>query len=107
MNERCYSAIHKAVSSLVTGSSQKIPAAGTTPRGHSPLDSFMVPTVEGWNSTSQNHGTAGNREAGGFVNRAVRSHENQDPTLSWEKRTLLSKFIKGCMSLSDGIEVMS
>ena len=30
-------------------------------------------SVERWNSTSQTQGTAGNREAGGFVNCAVRT----------------------------------
>ena len=43
------STIHKAAGSLVTG----IPVAGTTPRGHSPIDSFTDGTVKWWNSTRQ------------------------------------------------------
>ena len=31
----------------------KKPPAGTTPRGHSPIDGFMIGMVERWNSTSQ------------------------------------------------------
>ena len=41
-----------------------IPAAG-------PIDGCRDGMVEWWNSTRQNRGTAGNREAGGFVNSAV------------------------------------
>ena len=41
-----------------------VPAAG-------PIDGFRDGTVERWNGTRQNHGMAGNREAGGFVNSAV------------------------------------
>ena len=42
-----------------------VPAAG-------PIDGFRDGMVERWNGTRQNHGTAGNREAGGFVNSAVK-----------------------------------
>ena len=45
-------------------SQRSIPATG-------PIDSFRDGMVEGWNSTRQNHGMAGNREAGGFVNSTV------------------------------------
>ena len=44
-----YSAIHKAAGSLVTG----ILAAGTTPRGRSPIDGFMDGMVKWWNSIRQ------------------------------------------------------
>ena len=64
------SAIHKATETLVTGRSLqngKNAVAGTTLRDHSPIDGFMA-FQELYQS---NHGMAGNREAGGFVNSAI------------------------------------
>ena len=70
-----YSAIHKAAGSLVTGRSQKncwlehppevVPASSSH---WQPMDTFLFHR----NCTSWNHGTAGNPEAGGSVNSAVR-----------------------------------
>ena len=49
---------------------ESIPASGS----HSqPMDTFLFHG----NCTSQSHGTAGNHEAGGFVNSAVRSHSHR------------------------------
>ena len=63
------SAIHKAAGSLVTGHSQKSCWLEPPPEAVPPL---MASGLEQWNDEHQsNHGTARNREAGGFVNSAV------------------------------------
>ena len=49
----CYSAIHKAPGSLVTGRSQKYRRQERPTEAIPPIDGFMVGAVERWNSTSQ------------------------------------------------------
>ena len=60
----------------------KKPPAGMTHRGHSPIDGFRVGTMEQYQS---NHGTAGNCEAGGFVNSAVRVMTNSILHVCWDQ----------------------
>ena len=76
-----YSAIHKAADSLATGRSHKATSWNHPQRVfqptapiHSLLDIFQWNggTVELYQS---NYGTAGNREAGGFVNSAANCEE--------------------------------
>ena len=66
----CNSAIHKAARSLVTGRPQKYQWQERPPEAIPPLMASL------WNDGivpgKSNHGMAGNHEAGGFVNSAVR-----------------------------------
>ena len=55
--------------------SSVLPAVGMTSEtipATSSIDGFRDGMVEQWNCTRQYHGTAENREAGGFVNSAVK-----------------------------------
>ena len=74
-----YSAIHKAAGSLVTGRSQKYWRQERPPEAIPPL---MASRMEWWNGGIV-PGKSGNREAGGFVNSAVRClYRGMDPVLS-------------------------
>ena len=53
--------------------SSVLQAVGTTSETvlTGPIDGFRDRMVGQWNNSRQNHGTAGNREASGFMNSAV------------------------------------
>ena len=116
------SAIHKAACSLVTGRSlqrysqsrrllsyrpflknrqqerppEVVPAGGSH---WQPMDTFVFHK----NCTSWNHGTAGNREAGGFVNSAVKKRLEVVPASSshWQPMDTFV-FHRNCTSWNHG-----